>query len=145
MATGPMQFGADNNAGPTPPNETILRTQGLTASTLLIQNERGAVAVPGVPGRGLTVEGGSGVLGQSTSTGNGVEGRSRMRNGVEGYSSSVAASGVYGENTSAGGFGVAGRSYATMSAPMGGSPFSGTTPPEAGPASSVGPSTWAGN
>ena len=53
-----------------------------------------------------------GVDGGNWSGGDGVDGFSARRNGVQGRSQSPAASGVYGENMS-GGFGVAGRSNAS--------------------------------
>jgi hypothetical protein len=55
MAIGPMQFGADNNAGPTRPNQTILRSQNTNQETLVVRNEP-AGSISG--GGGLTVEGG---------------------------------------------------------------------------------------
>jgi hypothetical protein len=39
VATGPMQFGADNNAGPNQPNQTILRAQNSDQATLEVRNE----------------------------------------------------------------------------------------------------------
>jgi hypothetical protein len=51
-----------------------------------------------------------GVDGGNWSGGDGVDGFSSRRNGVQGVSQSRVASGVYGENMSGGGFGVAGRS-----------------------------------
>jgi hypothetical protein len=123
-----MQFGADNNAGPNQPNQTVLRAQNSSQATLVVRNEGplpgdglvvvggpvgvNATADPGPDGFGLDADGGTGILGRSTGTGNGVMGRSPQRNGVEGVSSSQVASGVYGENMSGGGFGVAGRSNA---------------------------------
>jgi hypothetical protein len=52
MATGPMQFGADNNAGPNQPNQTTLRAQNSTLAALVVRNEGP------VPGNGLDVVGG---------------------------------------------------------------------------------------
>jgi hypothetical protein len=136
MAQGPMQFGADNNAGA---SQTVLRTQGLAPqATLWIRNS----ATPDEHGPGLRVEGGNigvraeadfgegyavdaegamgvrgtshstwaGVFGDSQDRGNGVEGRSLRSNGVQGVSDSYNANGVYGVNT-VGGCGVAGRTF----------------------------------
>lgn len=124
MATGPMQFGADNNAGI---SQTVLRTQTTTYDpTLVVRNEgpnagSGIRVEAGSQGDGVTAragsgsdffgvraEGGTGVLGRSTGSGNGVIGQSPQRNGVQGNSSSPFASGVYGENDG-GGYGIAGR------------------------------------
>lgn len=143
MATGPMQFGADNNAGPNQPNKTILRAQNSNQATLEVRNEPtaaltagnglevigGPVAVRATggqgsdrPGRGVHAvadgtgvigEGETGVFGNSVGGGNGVWGRSPQRNGVQGVSGGYNASGVYGENT-AGGYGVAGRTYGLL-------------------------------
>jgi hypothetical protein len=140
MATGPMQFGADNNAGPTPPNQTLLRSQNSNQATLEVRNEPaagltagGGLTVHGGPfavratggqgsdppglgvhgvadGTGVVGEGDTGVFGNSVNRGNGVWGRSPQANGVQGVSGSYNASGVYGEN-SAGGWGVAGRTF----------------------------------
>jgi hypothetical protein len=55
------------------------------------------------------------VDGGNWSGGDGVDGFSTQRNGVQGVSQSQVASGVYGENMS-GGFGVAGRSNARSGA-----------------------------
>lgn len=138
MATGTMQFGADNNAGPNQPNQTVLRAQNSNQSTLEVRNEPaggltagngltvvgGPVAVmatggqgsdfPGrgvhgvADGTGVMGEGATGVFGNSVSDGNGVWGRSPLANGVQGVTDSHDASGVYGQNN-AGGWGVAGR------------------------------------
>jgi hypothetical protein len=124
MATGPMQFGADNNAGPNQPNQTVLRAQNSSQATLVVRNEGPAagnglevvggpvgveaIADAGPDGFGIQAEGGTGILADSTGSGNGVIGRSPQRNGVQGESSSPFASGVYGENNG-GGYGVAGR------------------------------------
>ena len=55
MATGQMQFGADNNAGPNQPNQTILRAQNPNQATLVVRNEpAGGLTAGG----GFTVEGG---------------------------------------------------------------------------------------
>jgi hypothetical protein len=55
MATGPMQFGADNNAGPNQPNHTILRAQNSNQTTLEVRNE---IAGGRTAGGGLSAEGG---------------------------------------------------------------------------------------
>ena len=55
MATGPMQFGADNNAGPNQPNKTILRAQNSNQATLEVRNEPTAALTAG---NGLEVIGG---------------------------------------------------------------------------------------
>jgi hypothetical protein len=145
VATGPMQFGADNNAGSNQPTQTILRAQNNNQATLVVRNEPAAVGL--TAGDGLTVEGGpvavratagqssdvsaigvhgvataavndtgvrgqggTGVIGNSVGSGNGVEGHSPQANGVRGESGSYNASGVYGENN-VGGYGVAGRTF----------------------------------
>jgi hypothetical protein len=132
MATGPMQFGADNNAGPNQPNQTTLRAQNSNSNeaTLVVKNE---MAGGLTAGNGLIVEGGpyavratggkdadspgvgvhgvadgTGVFGENVGSGNGVTGVSPQRNGVEGESGSPNASGVYGRNI-AGGCAVTGR------------------------------------
>jgi hypothetical protein len=124
MATGPMQFGADNNAGT---SQTVLRTQIASyAPTLVVKNEdpnagSGIQVEAGSQGDGVTAkagsgpdfygvraEGGTGVFGRSNGTGDGVSGQSPQRNGVQGVSYSPYASGVYGENRG-GGYGIAGR------------------------------------
>jgi hypothetical protein len=140
MAVGPMQFGADNNAGATPPNQTILRAQNDSQATLEVRNEaaggrtagdglrvqggpfavratggqgsdRAGVGVEGVAdGTGVRGQGETGVMGRSLGRGNGVSGRSPKLNGVQGLSESYDASGVYGENL-AGGWGIAGRTF----------------------------------
>ncbi len=140
MATGPMQFGADNNSGP---NTTILRAQNSNQATLDVRNEvaagltaGGGLTVSGGPfavratggkdsdlpgigvhgtadGTGVVGEGDTGVFGNSVGVGNGVWGRSSQANGVQGVSGSHDASGVYGENTS-GGYGVAGRTFGLL-------------------------------
>ena len=145
MATGPMQFGAENNAGPNPPNQTTVRAQNSNQPTLVVRNETaggltagGGLLVSGGPfavramggqdsdspgigvhgtadGTGVIGEGGTGVFGNSTGGGNGVWGRSPQANGVQGVSESYDASGVYGENTS-GGYGVAGRTFGLLNA-----------------------------
>jgi hypothetical protein len=75
------------------------------------QNIGGGNGVRGVSdGIGVVGTGGdTGVVGDS-GRGDGVDGFSDQRNGVQGVSASRGASGVYGENMSGGGFGVAGRS-----------------------------------
>jgi hypothetical protein len=138
-----MQFGADNNAGPNQPNQTILRAQNDNQATLVVRNETaggltagGGLTVVGGPfavratggqdsdspgigvhgvadGTGVIGEGGTGVFGNSVSNGNGVWGRSPQANGVQGVSGSYNASGVYGENT-VGGYGVAGRTFGLL-------------------------------
>jgi hypothetical protein len=143
VATGPMQFGAENNAGANPPNQTVLRAQNSNQPTLVVRNETaagltagggliasgGPFAVramggqdsdsPGIgvhgtaDGTGVIGEGGTGVFGNSTGGGNGVWGRSPQANGVQGVSESYDASGVYGENSS-GGYGVAGRTFGLL-------------------------------
>lgn len=55
MAQGPMQFGADNNAGPNQPNQTILRAQNTNQETLVVRNETAGGFGAGF---GLTVVGG---------------------------------------------------------------------------------------
>jgi len=123
MATGPMQFGADNNATA---SQTVLRAQVPDIAALVVRNQgptagngilvEAGGAGDGVRARaasgpdffGVIAEGGTGLLARSTGQGNGVLGFSNQRNGVEGRSSSSIASGVYGEN-SGGGYGVAGR------------------------------------
>jgi hypothetical protein len=143
MATGPMQYGADNNAGPNQPNRTILRAQNSNQATLDVRNESaggltagGGLTVIGGPfavratggqdsdlpgigvhgiadGTGVIGEGQTGVFGNSVGNGNGVWGRSTQANGVQGVSSSYNASGVYGENNG-GGYGVAGRTFGRL-------------------------------
>jgi hypothetical protein len=143
VATGPMQFGADNNAGPNQPNQTILRAQNDNQATLVVRNEPaggltagGGLTVEGGPfavratggqnsdspgigvhgvadGTGVIGEGRTGVFGNSVNSGNGVWGRSPQANGVQGVSGSYDASGVYGENT-VGGYGVAGRTFGLL-------------------------------
>jgi hypothetical protein len=133
MAQGPMQFGADNNAGPNQPNQTILRAQNTNQETLVVKNEpapgltagsglrvqAGPVAVWALGGigvyaiadsTGVRAEGPTGVFGTSVGPGNGVWGQSTQSNGVYGQSSSSNANGVFGENTR-GGCGVAGRTW----------------------------------
>jgi hypothetical protein len=138
MVTGPMQFGADNNAGP---DRTILRAQvpetpNIVTATLVVRNEgassgEGIVVEAGGAGDGVRATGAAGpdfsgvvargytgVVGRangdgsgvfgSSPVGNGVFGHSSQRNGVEGHSNSQIASGVYGENNG-GGYGIAGR------------------------------------
>src|SRR6476646_9363364 len=135
MATGPMQFGADNNAGP---HRTTLRAQNPDQATLDVRNEPAAgltagdgLTVTGGPfavratggqgsdlpgvgvhgtadGTGVIGEAETGVFGNSVGSGNGVWGRSPQANGVQGVSGSHDASGVYGQND-AGGWGIAGR------------------------------------
>jgi hypothetical protein len=122
MATGPMQFGATNNAGATLANQTVLRAQNSAQATLVVRNEQ-AGAQP--PGNGLEVVGGpvgaqatadfsndgfgvigeagtgvlgighgsgAGVRGRSAGAGDGVSGISPQRNGVQGVSNSYNAS-----------------------------------------------------
>jgi hypothetical protein len=143
MATGPMQFGADNNAGPNQPNQTILRAQNSNRATLEVRNEPtaaltagGGLTVQGGPfavratggqgsdlpgigvhgvadGTGVIGEGRTGVFGNSVGGGNGVWGRSPQANGVQGVSGSYNASGVYGQNN-VGGWGVAGRTFGLL-------------------------------
>jgi len=55
MATGPAQFGADNNAGPNPPNQTVLRAQNSNQATLVVRNEPTASLTAG---NGMEVIGG---------------------------------------------------------------------------------------
>src|SRR5215211_3444957 len=126
MATGPMQFGADNNAGPNQPNQTILRAQNTNQETLVVKNEpapgltagsglrveAGPVAVWALGdigvyaisdgsrsfSTGVRAEGPTGVFGISAGPGNGVWGQSTQSNGVYGQSSSSNANGVFGEN-----------------------------------------------
>jgi hypothetical protein len=143
MAIGPMQFGADNNAGSAPPTGTILRSQNPDQATLLVSNNKGPDPNnPQPAGNGLEVTGGRfgvfvrggvdseiigvGVHGEA-SGGTGVQGfgetgvrgenRTGVGNGVQGHSSSMFGSGVYGENLSLGGWGVAGRSNAIQTEP----------------------------
>lgn len=107
VATGTMQFGADNNAGPNQPNQTILRAQNSSQATLVVRNEGP------VPGNGLEVVGGPVGVAATGSLGNGVTGISPQRNGVQGESGSYNASGVYGQNN-VGGYGVAGRTFGLL-------------------------------
>jgi hypothetical protein len=104
VATGPAQFGADNNAGPNPPNQTVLRAQNSNQATLVVRNEPAASLTAGngmeviggpvavratggqgsdLPGRGvhgvadgtgIVGEGETGVFGNSVGNGNGVWG-----------------------------------------------------------------------
>jgi hypothetical protein len=143
MATGPMQYGANNNAGPNQPNQTTLRAQNPNQATFEVRNETaggltagGGLIVIGGPfavratggqdsdspgigvhgiadGTGVIGEGETGVFGNSVGNGNGVWGRSPQANGVQGVSGSYNASGVYGENN-AGGYGVAGRTFGLL-------------------------------
>jgi hypothetical protein len=131
MTTGPMQFGATNNAGSAAPTQTVLISENSNQATLLVRNDIVGGSLPA--GNGLEVVGGPigvmatggvdsdspgiGVRGVADATGvdgsglRGVRGRSTGDgNGVQGESSSRIASGVYGENLSGGGFGIAGRS-----------------------------------
>jgi hypothetical protein len=48
MATGPMQFGADNNAGPNQPNLTLLRAQNSNQATFEVRNESAGGLTAGV-------------------------------------------------------------------------------------------------
>lgn len=88
---------------------------GVTAlsnySGVIGQNSAGG---PGVNGTSNT---GPGVLGSSM-TGPGLSGSSNGTNGVQGYTSSSGSSGVYGENSSTG-YGVAGRSTGTGTGVLG--------------------------
>jgi hypothetical protein len=164
MATGTMQFGADNNAGSTLPTQTTLRSQNSTQATLVVRNEGplqgNGLEVVGGPvgvdatadfspdGFGVIAQGGTGVLGTSQGTGNpGVQGRSAgsgngvtgispQRNGVQGESSSQFASGVYGENLSGLGWGIAGRSNAPPGNENGAAVWA-ITPPEVSPGFSL--------
>jgi hypothetical protein len=143
VVAGPMQFGADNNAGPNPPTQTILRAQNPNQATFVVRNEPaggltagGGLTVQGGPfavratggqgsdlpgigvhgvadGTGVIGEGETGVFGNSVGGGSGVWGRSPQANGVQGVSDSYNASGVYGQNN-VGGWGVAGRTFGLL-------------------------------
>jgi hypothetical protein len=119
VATGPMRFGEDNNAGSTPPTQTILRSDSNEA-TLKVLNEE----TTGPTGGGLEVVGGSfgvkatGYGTDSASEGIGVNGIG-FAIGVRGEALSTLGNGVgvrgEGESGVVGisvgsGDGVAGRS-----------------------------------
>jgi hypothetical protein len=108
VAIGPMQFGADNNAGPNQPNQTILRAQNPNQETLVVKNEpAGGLTVES----GLTVEAGpvavraTGALGLDLPRGIGVYGDAHGGTGVVGE----GQTGVFGNSVS-NGHGVWGRS-----------------------------------
>lgn len=144
MATGPMQFGADNNAGPNQPNQTILRAQNNAQETLVVRNEPaggltagsglrvegGPVAVRATGGLGLDLPGGIGVQGYADGTGvigegqTGVFGNS-VSNGNGVWGRSPQRNGVQGVSGSynasgvygentVGGYGVAGRTFGLL-------------------------------
>jgi hypothetical protein len=109
MATGPMQFGADNNAGPNQPNQTVLRAQNTTQAALVVRNHPPAPTGQ-LPGSGLHVEGGSfGVTAAADFSQNGVGVRAAAGTGVLGIGHSPVNSGVRGRNSD-GGNGVTGVS-----------------------------------
>ena len=100
MATGPMQFGADNNAGATLPNRTTLRAQNSTEPTLVVRNESAGPLQP--PGNGLDVQGGPiGVSARADFSTDGVGVRGEAGTGVEGISQ-TARPGVSGRSASTG-------------------------------------------
>ncbi|MCU1547739.1 MAG: hypothetical protein JWO29_690 [Arthrobacter sp.] len=144
MATGPMQFGADNNAGPNQPNQTVLRAQNSNQATLEVRNDPsnltagGGLTVVGGPfavrakgGEGLDLPGGLGVHGTANG-GTGVVGEGQTGvfgnsvgsgNGVWGRSTQAngvqGVSGSYNASgvygeNSAGGYGVAGRTFGLL-------------------------------
>jgi hypothetical protein len=155
MATGPMQFGADNDAGsplsppfsPNTPTQTILRSRNRAQATLVVRNEDTPQSLtrPGVlAGNGVEVVGGpvgvlatgglgnggyygAGVRGVANPDGWGVDGIGNVA-GVRGTSDRA---GVLGESSGpAGGVGVWGRhlagGYGVFAA---GGGLSGTYPP----------------
>ena len=141
MATGPMQFGADNNAGFNQPTQTILRAQNPNQETLVVRNEiaRGLTAGDGLTveagptavrargGLGLDERGGVGVRAYADGTGVIAEGQTgvfanSVSNGNGVWGRSAQSNGVYGWSGSpnangvfgentVGGCGVAGRTW----------------------------------
>jgi hypothetical protein len=120
VATGPMQFGANNNAGPNPPigsvpsgTQTILRAQNPNQETLVVRNETagglgagfgltveaGPVAVRGLGGRDTDLPG-WGVVGEADNTG---------VHGIAGAPGVIGQAGVIGQSVT-GGHGVWGQS-----------------------------------
>jgi hypothetical protein len=100
MATGPMQFGADNNAGPNQPNQTILRAQNSTQATLVVRNES-AAGQP--PGNGLAVVGGPiGVTATADFSTDGVGVQGVAGTGVLGIAQGTSSSGVRGRSAGSG-------------------------------------------
>jgi hypothetical protein len=131
VATGPMQFGADNDAGFNQPTQTILRAQNPNQETLVVRNEiargltagsgllveAGPVAVRATGGLGLDERGGIGVHGYADGTGvigegqTGVFGNS-FRNGNGVWGRSQGSNGVYGWSGSSNANGVFGENTA---------------------------------
>jgi hypothetical protein len=120
VATGPMQFGANNNAGPNPPigsvpsgTQTILRAQNPNQETLVVRNEAaggltagdgltavgGPVAVRGLGGRDTDLPG-WGVVGEADNTG---------VHDIAGAPGVIGQAGVIGQSVT-GGHGVWGHS-----------------------------------